>query len=124
MEWPGAEIDGPLVVIRALHFAATATTTGILIFRAVAADAAFGPLTPAGTQVRARALRLAAAGLALAVVSGLIWLLLEAASMSGLALPQAMTPEVLSTVVNQTQFGQVLGDPLRAGGHVGGLSRI
>lgn len=108
MDWIGAEIDGPLVVVRALHFAATAMTTGILIFRAVVADAAFGPIPPAGALVRARALRLAAAALALSVLSGLIWLLLEAASMSGLALPEAITSEVLSAVVNQTQFGEVL----------------
>jgi copper resistance protein D len=107
MDWIGAEIDGPLVVVRALHFAATAMTTGILIFRAVVADAAFGPIPPAGALVRARALRLAAAALALSVLSGLIWLLLEAASMSGLALPEAITSEVLSAVVNQTQFGEV-----------------
>jgi putative copper resistance protein D len=107
MDWLGADIDGPLVVIRALHFAATAMTTGILVFRAVVADAAFGSATPAGTLVRARTLRLAAIVLALSVVSGVAWLLLEAASMSGLALPEAMTSEVLSTVVNQTQFGRV-----------------
>jgi len=107
MDWLGADIDGPLVVIRALHFAATATTTGILIFRVVVADAAFGPSTSAGKIVRAQTLRLAAICLALSVVSGVVWLLLEAASMSALALPEAMTSEVLSTVVNQTQFGRV-----------------
>lgn len=107
MDWLGSDIDGPLVVVRALHFAVTAMTTGILVFRTVVADAAFGPATPAGKIVRAQTLQLAAIGLALSVVSSLIWLLLEAASMSGLLLPDAMTTEVLSTVVNQTQFGQV-----------------
>lgn len=107
MDWLGADIDGPLVVIRALHFAATAMTTGILIFRVVVVDAAFGPSTPTSKIVRAQTLRLASICLALSVVSGVVWLLLEAVSMSGLALPEAMTSEVLSTVVNQTQFGRV-----------------
>jgi len=107
MDWLSADIDGPLVVVRALHFAVTAMTTGILVFRAVVADAAFSPARPAGKIVRAQTLRLAAIGLTLAVVTGMIWLSLEAASMSGLSLPESMTSEVLSTVVNQTQFGQV-----------------
>lgn len=107
MDWLSADIDGPLVVVRAIHFAATAMTTGILVFRTVVADAAFCPATPAGKIVRAQPLRLAAIGLTLAVVTGMIWLSLEAASMSGLSLPESMTSEVLSTVVNRTQFGQV-----------------
>jgi copper resistance protein D len=107
MDWLSADIDGPLVVVRALHFAVTAMTTGILVFRALVADAAFCPTTPAGTIVRAQTLRLASICLALSVVTGMIWLLLVAASMSGHSLPESMTSEVLSTVVNQTQFGQV-----------------
>ena len=38
MDWLGAGIDGPLVVIRTIHFAATAITTGTLIFRVVVAE--------------------------------------------------------------------------------------
>jgi putative copper resistance protein D len=37
----------------------------------------------------------------------LIWLLLQAASMSGLSFAEAMAPGVLSTVLNETQFGLV-----------------
>lgn len=107
MDWLGEGIDGPLVVIRALHFAVTAMTTGILIFRAVVVDAAVGPSAPAGTMVRAQIFRLAWICLALSVVTGTIWLLLEAASMSGLPLGESMASEVLLTVVNETQFGRV-----------------
>ena len=46
-------------------------------------------------------------GLAVSVASGVIWLLLQAASMSGLPFGEAMTPGVLSTVLNETQFGLV-----------------
>jgi copper resistance protein D len=108
MDWFGAGIDGPLVVIRATHFAATAMMTGILIFRAVVADAAFGPSIPAAALVRAQTLRLAWICLAVSAATGLIWLLLAAASMSGLAVAEAMTSDVLLTVANQTQFGRVL----------------
>jgi copper resistance protein D len=108
MDGLGEGIDGPLVVIRAAHFAVTAMTTGILIFRAVVVDAAIGRSAQAGTMVRAQSLRLAWICLALSVVTGSIWLLLEAASMSGLPLREAMASEVLLTVVNETQFGRVL----------------
>ena len=46
-------------------------------------------------------------GLAITAASGVIWLLLQAAAMSGLPLDEAMTPDVLSTVLTQTQFGLV-----------------
>ncbi len=107
MDWLGAGIDGPLVVIRALHFAASAMTSGILVFRALVIDAAAAPSTPARAIVGAQTLRLAWFCLAISLVTGMIWLLLEATSMSGLPLAEAITGEVLSTVVNQTQFGQV-----------------
>lgn len=102
MDWPGAEIGGPLVVIRGVHFAATAMITGILIFRAVVLEAA---AASAAILVRAKTLRIAWVSLAVSAASGVIWLLLEAASMSGLSFREAMTPGVLSTVMNETQFG-------------------
>jgi putative copper resistance protein D len=108
MSWLGAGVDGPLVVIRAIHFAATATTTGTLIFRAVVAEAASGSATPAAIVVRTQTLRVACTSLAISAASGMIWLLLVAASMSGLSFGESMTSDVLSTVVNETQFGRVL----------------
>jgi copper resistance protein D len=107
MNWLGAEVDGPLVVIRAIHFAATAIITGTLIFRAVVVDAASCSAKPAASIVRARTLRVAWICLAISVASGMVWLLLEAASMSGLSFAGSMTSEVLLAVVNETQFGLV-----------------
>jgi putative copper resistance protein D len=107
MDWLGAGIDGPLVVIRAIHFAATATTTGTLVFRAVVAEAASCSATPAAVIVRAQTLRVAWICLAISAASGVIWLFLEAASMSGLSFAESMTSDVLSKVVNETQFGLV-----------------
>jgi putative copper resistance protein D len=107
MNWLGAAVDGPLVVVRAIHFAATAILTGTLIFRAVVAEAASASVRPATIVVRTQILRVAWTSLAISAASGMIWLLLVAASMSGLSFGESMTSDVLSTVVNETQFGRV-----------------
>jgi copper resistance protein D len=107
MDWLGAGIGGVLTVIRAVHFAATAIVAGTLIFRAIVVEAATDSAIPTAILVRAQTLRVAWIGLGIAVVFGVIWLLFEAASMSGLPFGEAMTPGVLSTVVNETQFGLV-----------------
>jgi putative copper resistance protein D len=97
-----------MVVIRAIHFFATAVMAGSLIFRAVVAEPALRSTVGATTFVRSQILLTAWTGLAIAAVSGAIWFWLQAASMSGLPLGEAMTSEVLSTVLNETQFGLVL----------------
>jgi putative copper resistance protein D len=107
MNWLGAGIDGPLVVVRAIHFAATAIITGTLIFRTLVAEAVSASARPAAIIVRTQTLRVALICLAVSAASGMIWLLLEAASMSGLSFRASMTPDVLSTVVDETQFGTV-----------------
>ena len=107
MNWLGAGVDGPLVVVRGVHFAATAVMTGTLIFREVVAEAASCSARPAALIVRTQTLRVAWIFLAVAAASGMIWLLLVAASMSGLSFAESMTSDVLSTVVNETQFGRV-----------------
>lgn len=104
MDWLG---DGaPLVIVRAVHFAATATTAGTLIFRAVVAEPA-SRSTPAAPVVQRQILVVAWTGLITAAVSGVIWVLLQAAAMSGLSLKEAMAGDVLSVVMNETQFGLV-----------------
>lgn len=108
MAWFEEGIDGPLVLIRAIHFAATAVVAGSLIFRAMVAAPASCPDRPAARLVQTQTLQAAWIGLAIALASGVIWLQLQAISMSGLPLREAMTSEVWLTVVNQTQFGQVL----------------
>jgi putative copper resistance protein D len=107
MDWLGADIDGPLVVVRGLQFAATAVTTGTLIFRAVVAAVASGSAAPAAIIVSRQILRIAWICLAISAASGIIWVLLQAASMSGLPFAEAMTSVVLLTVLNETQFGMV-----------------
>jgi len=107
MDWLGAAIDGPLVVIRAIHFAATAVTVGAMIFRAVVAEPALRSTPVAITVVRSQIRLIASIGLAIAAATGLVWFQLQAVSMSGLPIGEAMTSDVLSTVLNETQFGQV-----------------
>jgi putative copper resistance protein D len=58
--------------------------------------------------VRSQILLTAWVGLAVAAGSGVVWFQLQAVSMTGLPLREAMTSEVLSTVLNETQFGLVL----------------
>jgi putative copper resistance protein D len=103
----GDAVSDSLIVIRAIHFAATALTTGTLVFRAVVADPALLSAEAVATVMRTQIRRLAWVGLAITVVSGAIWLLLVAAVMSGLAFSEAITANVLSTVLNETQFGLV-----------------
>jgi putative copper resistance protein D len=107
MDWLGAEVDGPLVAVRAIHFAASATTTGILVFRAVVAEASSGSEIPAAIVVRRQTLLIGWITLAISALSGLVWLLVGAASMSGLPFAESMSPDVLWPVVNETQFGMV-----------------
>lgn len=107
MDWLGTSANDPLIVIRAIHFAATALTTGTLIFRAAVAEPALRSAATAAAVVRMQGLRVAWIGLAITALSGVIWILLQAVAMSGLSPGEAMTADVLSMVVNETQFGLV-----------------
>src|SRR2546423_1237723 len=48
-----------------------------------------------------------AACLLAAFVTAILWVLLEAPRMSGMAYPQALQVEILSTIVTQTRFGNI-----------------
>jgi putative copper resistance protein D len=109
----GAADNGAMIATRAIHFAATATVTGMLLFRAAVANPALRSQQAAAKPFRTQAQRGAWIALAVAVTSGVLWLLLQALSMSGLPLREAVTPEVLTSVLNDTQFGQV--SEVRAG---------
>jgi len=99
MSWFGAEIEGPMIVTRTVHFAASATIAGALMFRAFVA----GRAAPIDRKIR----DIARIGFAIAVVSGLVWLWLQAVSMSGLGFGEAITSGALFTVIDETQFGLV-----------------
>src|SRR5436190_14935560 len=107
MNRDGLGIGDWLLVVRAVHFAASALVAGVLLFRVAVAAPALRMVPPAAQAVARRTLATAWIGLAITVASGLAWLLLEAPVMSGLALREAMTADVIGTVVTQTQFGLI-----------------
>lgn len=106
-------IDAFFVTTRAIHFAATTITAGTLIFRIAIARPVLRSEEAAAKAFRMRTGRVLWTGLAAAVISGAICLVLEAVSMSGLPLNEAMSAAILSTVLQDTQFGQI--NELRAG---------
>lgn len=107
MDLFGMGDNGPLIVARAIHFAATAITAGSLIFGAVVARPAVASRETNARSFRRQTLVVAWIGLAIAAASGVIWFLLQAAAMSGYPLGEAMESGTLTTVLDQTQFGHV-----------------
>jgi putative copper resistance protein D len=108
MEWFAAEGNGPLIAVRAIHFAGSAVITGIPVFRTWVAKPASPSEQAVAGILRTQSLRVAWIALAVTVLSGVGWLLLQAISMSGLPPGEAMNSQVLSTVLNETQFGLVM----------------
>jgi putative copper resistance protein D len=113
MIWFGAEIDGPLVLTRTVHFAAGAATAGVLIFRAFVAEPALRPSPEGYARVQPRMVGLAWAGLAISVATGAVWLAAQTVSITGLGWAEAMSSGEMWVVVNKTQFGLVT--EIRAG---------
>ena len=107
MDWLGAAGEWPLIGVRAIHLAATAITAGTLVFRTVVTTPALLAEQTIAKGLRMQSRRVAWIALAVTFLSGVIWLLLQAVSMSGLPFGEAMTSQVLLTVLNQTQFGGV-----------------
>ena len=102
----GTEIDGPMVVIRAIHFAATGMTAGCLIFRElVAAPSLHSAPGPARTRVGGQIRTVVWISLAITIATGLIWLLLQTVSMSGQPLGEAISSGAFLDVVRETGFG-------------------
>jgi len=106
MEPTWAESDALLIVIRALHFAATAVTAGALMFRAVVAEPAARHAGWTSPACASSARQVASIGLAIAVPSGVIWVLVLTMRMTGLPLAQALSADGLGAVIGETQFGQ------------------
>jgi putative copper resistance protein D len=107
MSWLGAEVDGSLIVTRTVHFVASATLAGALMFRGLVAEPALRAVPPAAALVRKQVRGVAWIGLAVAVVSGLILVLLLTMSLSGESLGEAVMSGALRDVLNLTQFGLV-----------------
>jgi putative copper resistance protein D len=103
----GAADNGAMIATRAVHFAATATVTGTLVFRAVVANPVLQSQEAVAKPFRTQTLRVAWINLAVAVISGLTWVLLLTMSLSGESLGEAVMSGALRDVLNLTQFGWV-----------------
>jgi putative copper resistance protein D len=95
-------LSDPLIYVRAVHFAATLLAAGAVYFvvlvapRAVIADA---------ENFRRRLAAIAWIGLVVSVISGALWLVLAAQTMSGQPLSELWPQGVIGTVLTQTEFG-------------------
>jgi copper resistance protein D len=101
-------LSDPIVYVRFIHFAATLAVTGVAFFVVFVLDPAARKTSgdPRTSKVlRAPLAAIAWTSLAFAFLSGAAWLILTAASMSGQSVAEAMAPNVLWTVLSQTDFG-------------------
>jgi putative copper resistance protein D len=103
----GNSVGDWLIVVRAIHFAATAMVAGTLVFRAGVAEPVLALARPTASIFDMQARRVASIGLLVSVASCVAWILLEAPAMSGLSFSEAMTSDIIGTVVTETQFGLV-----------------
>src|SRR4030081_2254806 len=74
MDWFGAGVDGPLIAIRAIHFAATAVTAGSLVFRTVVAEPVLRSEQAAAKWLQTQTQRVAWMALAVTIASAVFWL--------------------------------------------------
>jgi putative copper resistance protein D len=99
----------PLLYARAIHFAATMLVAGVVLFAVFVAVPAWRGVSYNGgfaVKVRARLAVIAWISLALALISGAVWLVLTAAAMSDQLAVQVFGDGVLWTVLSQTTFGR------------------
>jgi copper resistance protein D len=94
-----------LIVVRAIHFAASAMVAGVLLFRIAVAGPALRPAPPTAQLVEGKTRRFAWISLGIATASGVAWILLQAPAMSGLSFREAMTADVVGTVVTERWLG-------------------
>jgi putative copper resistance protein D len=100
----------PLVWVRFLHFAATISLSGVVIFHAWVGAPALSAGDAEAAAVRliaGRLARLAWASLALAVLTGAAALMVQAASMGERPLSDLWSDGLLATVLLDTDFGHV-----------------
>jgi putative copper resistance protein D len=100
-------LDDPLIWVRAIHFGATMMVTGGVFFLAFIAEPAFRAAKGAGiaAAVRARLALMAWIGLAVTVLSGAVWLVLQAERMSEHSLAEVFSQGIVWTVLSETDFG-------------------
>jgi putative copper resistance protein D len=103
-------LDDLLAYVRAVHFAATIVAAGTVMFQVIVARSAFAAAQLHGHDIerlRRRWTILAWASLAVAAVSGAIWLLLLAGDIYAAPLAEVWRDGGIWTVATATRFGQV-----------------
>jgi putative copper resistance protein D len=101
-------LNDALILERATHFAATIVAAGVVFFAAFVAEPALRKIAsdaPLARTLFARLRWITWLSLAFALVSGVAWLVLTAASMSGQSVADVYSQDVLWTVLSQTDFG-------------------
>jgi putative copper resistance protein D len=101
-------VNDPLIWVRAVHFAATMMVTGAVFFLGFVAEPAFRAANDGGriaALVRSRVATIAWLGLAVALVSGAAWLVLQAQLMADLSLAEALSGGAVWIVLSETDFG-------------------
>lgn len=100
-----------LAYVRAVHFATTILAAGVVIFQFLVAEPAFrtasGDFQPLIETLRRRWKLMVWTALAIAAVSGAVWLLLLAANIYDAPVGQVWRSGGVWTVIAQTRFGQV-----------------
>ncbi len=100
-------MDDPLIWVRAIHFGATMMVMGGVFFSVFIAVPAMRGRDDTGIAARVR-FRLAITGwisLAVTVLSGAAWLILQTERMSELSLGQVFQQGAVWTVLSETDFG-------------------
>lgn len=97
--------NGPLAVVRALHFATCLLAFGVVAFDLWIAAPALKERQVAGWS---RTLSLGVWGaMIFALLSGLAWLALNSIEMSGLPPREALQSDILRVVLSETRFGSL-----------------
>jgi putative copper resistance protein D len=104
-------MNAPSIAIRSIHFVSVMVLFGEFLFFIWIAVPAFRVMPDMELKqwyvVRCRMLRISGWSLVAIFVSGILWLAMEAISMSGFGVERALKPEVLGAVLNATRFGLV-----------------
>jgi copper resistance protein D len=118
-------VSEPLIWVRALHFGATMMVMGGVFFHAFVAGPALRGCDHTLVAARVRFQRALIGWLALAVtiLSGAAWLVLQAEQMSDLALAQVFREGAVQTVLSDTDFGHAWMVRLALAGFLAALLR-
>jgi putative copper resistance protein D len=96
-----------LIVVRAVHIAASILIAGSFTFEVVALGVIRRPVSEGLHEIERSLLRLVVWTLVVALVSAVLWFWLEVVNMSALSLANAFSAMAWRTVLLETEFGRV-----------------